>query len=93
MPDTKPLFEYQTDVLQELLRHGVRPTGHTRPELVREFVRDLYRLEIRALRSRLLRKEFPRAEYSARVEALRNKYPVLALLPQQFVIARPSNAG
>jgi hypothetical protein len=33
----------------------------------------------------MLADEFPRGEYSARVEALRNQYPVLALLPRQFV--------
>ena len=79
-------FEYRPDVLQELLRHGVRPTAETRPDLVREFVRDLYRLQIRGLRARLLRREFPKHEYSARVEALRNQYPVLALLPQQLLV-------
>jgi hypothetical protein len=33
----------------------------------------------------MLREEFPRAEYSDRVDALRRSYPVLALLPRQFV--------
>jgi hypothetical protein len=45
----------------------------------------LYKYEIRQLRARMLREEFPRSEYSARVEALRDQYPVLALLPRQFV--------
>ena len=85
MADTAGTFEYRVDVLEQLVRHGVRPTPHTSPDLVREFVRDLYRLEIRALRARLLRKEFPKHEYAARVEALRNQYPVLALLPDQLV--------
>jgi hypothetical protein len=48
-------------------------------------VRDLYKYEIRRLRAQMLREEFPRSEYSARVEALRNQYPVLALVPRQFV--------
>lgn len=79
------IYSYRPDVLRELERHGVRPLPHTRPELVREFVRDLYKYEIRVLRERMLRNEFPRAEYAARVDALRRQYPVLALLPQQFV--------
>jgi hypothetical protein len=78
-------YVYRADVLRELERHGVRPTAETSPQLVRDYVRDLYKYEIRALRSRMLREEFPRQEYSERVEALRNQYPVLALLPRQFV--------
>jgi len=52
---------------------------------VRDFVRDLYKYEIRRLRDRMLRNEFPREEYAGRVDALRRCYPVLALLPRQFV--------
>jgi hypothetical protein len=33
----------------------------------------------------MLRREFPKAEYSTRVSALRDRYPVLALLPRQLV--------
>jgi hypothetical protein len=72
-------------VLAQLERHGVRPRPDTRPELVREFVRDLYKFEIRRLRERMLKSEFPRREYAGRVEALRDQYPVLALLPRQFI--------
>jgi hypothetical protein len=78
-------FVYRPDVLAALLVHGVRPTSHTRPELVREYVRDLYKFEIRRLRARYLRREFAKAEYSERVDALRRQYPVLALLPAEFV--------
>jgi hypothetical protein len=78
-------FTYRPDVLAALQVHGVKPTPHTRPELVREYVRDLYKFEIRRLRGRYLRREFPKAEYSERVDALRRQYPVLALLPAEFV--------
>jgi hypothetical protein len=78
-------FTYRIDVLRELERHGVRPRSHTRPELVRDYVRDLYKYEIRQLRTRMLREEFPRIEYASRVDALRRQYPVLALLPRQFL--------
>ena len=83
-------FQYRADVLRELARHGVCPTAHTSPRLVREYVRELYRYEIRRLKGRMLRKEFPREEYNGRVEALRNQYPVLALLPHQFVTNMPA---
>ncbi len=81
-----PTYTYRPDVLRELARHGVQPRAHTRPGLVREFVRDLYKYEIRMLRERMLRGEFPRAEYAARVDTLRREYPVLALQPAQFVV-------
>ena len=83
-PERGP-FRYRPDVLAQLERHGVRPRPDTRPELVREFVRDLYKFEIRRLRERMLKSEFPRREYAGRVEALRDQYPVLALLPRQFI--------
>jgi hypothetical protein len=78
-------FTYRSDVLRELAKHGVCPTSHTDPQLVRDYVRDLYKYEIRRLKERMLREEFPRAQYTDRVEALRRSYPVLALLPRQFV--------
>jgi hypothetical protein len=72
-------FHYRRDVLVALLEHGVRPSAHTPPELARGFVRDLYKYEIRALRDRYLRNEFPKREYWERVDLLRRRYPVLAL--------------
>jgi hypothetical protein len=76
---------YRADVLAQLLVYGVRPTEHTRPELVRDFVRDLYKYEIRCLRERYLRRDFPKIEYAGKVDALRRRYPVLALLPREFI--------
>jgi hypothetical protein len=79
------MFVYREDVLRALLVHGVRPTDHTSPELARGYVRDLYKYEIRRLRERYLAKEFPKQEYSDRVEALRRRYPVLALPARLWV--------
>ena len=78
-------FRYRADVLLELSRHGAKPTSHTSPELVRGYIRDLYKYEIRALRERYLRKEFAKQEYWTLVDELRRRYPVLALLPHQFI--------
>ena len=78
-------FCYRPDVFDHLLRHGVRPTDRTPPRLVRNYVRDLYKYEIRCLRERYLRRDFPKVEYASRVDALRRRYPVLALLPREFV--------
>jgi hypothetical protein len=78
-------MRYRADVLAQLLRHGVRPTEETSPELVRNFVRDLYKYEIRMLRERYMRGEFAKIEYAGRVDALRRRYPVLALVPREFL--------
>jgi hypothetical protein len=78
-------FRYRPEVLEQLLVHGVRPTDITRPELVRDFVRDLYKYEIRCLRARYLRREFPKREYAGRVDDLRRRYPVLALQSREFI--------
>lgn len=79
------MYAYRPDVLLELERHGICPTSSTRPERVREFVRDLYKYEIRRLREQLLKGAFPKSEYAARVDALRRAYPVLSLQPWQFL--------
>jgi hypothetical protein len=72
-------------VLEALWRHGVHPTARTPPALVRGYVRDLYKYEIRVLRERYLGGEFSKADYWRLVDALRRRYPVLALLPRQFL--------
>jgi hypothetical protein len=79
-------YVYRQEVLAALLVHGVRPTEHTPPQLARDFVRDLYKYEIRALRERYLRLEFPKAEYAARVVLLRDRYPVLARVAREWVV-------
>jgi len=82
---TEGAFRYRPDVLSALWRHGVQPTPRTDPGLVRAYVRDLYKYEIRTLRERYVRGEFAKREYAERVEALRRRYPVLALHAWQFV--------
>ena len=84
MADAGP-YTYRQDVLDAVWRHGIMPTERTTPELARGFVRDLYKYEIRRLRERYLKKEFPKAEYSALVEQLRNRYGVLALVPRLWL--------
>ena len=78
-------FRYRPDVLVRLWAHGVQPTAQTPPGLVRDYVRDLYKYEIRRLRDRYLRGEFPKSEYSGRVDTLRREYPVLALRARDWI--------
>jgi hypothetical protein len=72
-------YRYPAAVLAALARHGVRPQPSTPPAVARDFVNDLYRFELRQLRDRLRRGEFPRAELAPRVEAVRRRYAVLSL--------------
>ena len=78
-------YRYRADVLEQLSRHGIQPSPSTRPEVVHEFVSDLYRYELRRLRGRLLDKHFPKPEYYARVVAVRNRYRVIALKPHEWL--------
>jgi hypothetical protein len=79
-------YVYRADVLAACERHGIRPTATTSPELARGFVRDLYCYELRVLRDRMLRHEFPKHEYAGRVIALRDTYRVLSLRAREWVV-------
>jgi hypothetical protein len=84
MPD----YAYRAAILDELLRHGARPTAATPPERVHEFVSDLYRYELRRLRDRLLAMEFPKSEYFGRVVELRKRYRVISMRPTEWLEPR-----
>jgi hypothetical protein len=82
---TVTVYRYRAGVLEQLSRHGIQPRPSTRPELVHEFVSDLYRFEIRRLRNRLVRNEIPKVGYYDRVVELRRKYPLVSLTPYEFL--------
>ncbi len=81
-------FEYRADIVDRLLAHGVRPRPTTRPELVKEFVSDLYRHELRRLRASLRRREFAKSELAARVIELRRRYPLVSLPIEEWARRR-----
>ena len=70
---------YHPRVLEELSRFGLKPQSTTSPQLAKAFVNDLYRYELRRLRSRLRSKEIPNQGYAARVVELRKKYFLLSV--------------
>jgi hypothetical protein len=78
-------YRYRPEVLEQLLQHGVRPTPHTNPELVFEYVNDLYRYELRRLRATLVSGAIPKAGYYDRVVDLRRKYPLVSFKPHLWV--------
>ena len=79
------MYRYRPEILAQLWRHGVQPRPTTNPELVHEFVSDLYRYELRGLRDRLVRREIEKIGYADRVLDLRRKYPLLSLKPWQWL--------
>jgi hypothetical protein len=72
-------YRYRPEVIEALARHGVRPVEDTAPARIREHLNDLYRYEIRQLRARLLRGEFPKEDYVPRVLMLRGRYMLLSM--------------
>ena len=79
-------YIYNLQVLEELCRHGVRPTPTTRPQLVHEFVNDLYRFELRRLRQRQGRGEIKKRDYSGYVVVLRKKYILVSVPVSRWAI-------
>jgi hypothetical protein len=77
------VYDYPSDIVEQLGRHGVRPSPGTPPQRAHDQVSDLYRYELRRLRGRLLRREIPKADYAARVLELRKRYWLLSL-PVRF---------
>jgi hypothetical protein len=73
------VYRYRPEVLNALGRHGIVPRDDTAPGLIRDQLNDLYRYEIRRLKARLLRGEFPKAEYTGHVLGLRQKYLLLSI--------------
>lgn len=76
---------YRLEVLDQLAAHGIRPRETTPPQLVHDFVNDLYRYELRCLRDRLLRQEIAKPDYTSRVVQIRKRYPLLSLKLWQWL--------
>ena len=79
-------YVYTPEVLEELAVHGLQPRADTSPKRLRDALRDLYKYEIKVLKRRLLAGDFPRHQYSARVIALRRRYPLLSVPVELWTI-------
>lgn len=78
-------YRYKHDVLDQLAVHGAKPTAATPPELVHEFINDVYRYELRRVRDRFRRREIAKSDYYARVVEVRRRYPLLSLKLWQWM--------
>jgi len=77
-------YRYRPEVVEALARHGLAPRANTPPQFLRDAINDLYRYEIRRLRQRLLREEFPKDAYVPKVIELRDKYLLLAMPMEEW---------
>jgi hypothetical protein len=82
-------YRYRPEVLEALARHGVVPRDGTAPLFIRDQLNDLYRFEIRRLKARLLRGDFPKTDYIAHVLDLRGKYMLLSIPVEEWVMEVP----
>lgn len=72
-------FQYQPEILEQLLTHGIRPLPQTRPALVFRYLRDLYRYELRRLKRLRAAGTIPAREYGDRVVGVRRAYPLVSV--------------
>jgi hypothetical protein len=64
----------------------LKPAPDTPPDRLRDAVRDLYKYEIRRLRSELLAGRIVRKNYAGHVIALRKRYWLLSVPVQRWEI-------
>ena len=79
---------YHPLVREALARHGVRPTPSTPPELVHDYVNDLYRYELRRLRRRLVRGDVAKTDYASLVVDLRRKYMLVSVPLRRWTVGQ-----
>lgn len=78
------VWVYPDELLDALAAHGVAPRPDVHPRVVRDFVSDLYRYEIRRLRDWRAKGVVRKEDYVDRVIALRKQYWVLTLEPSAW---------
>ena len=72
-------YRYRPEILDELARHGLNPKTTTSPQVLRDAINDLYRIEIRKLRDRCRAGEFSTRELPSHVIDLRKRYVLLSI--------------
>ncbi len=77
-------WHYPEALKAALAEHGIAPLATTPPRLVRAYLNDLYRYEIRRLKARRQSCEVAKAAYVPEVIALRKKYVALSLTPDEW---------
>jgi hypothetical protein len=81
---SEALWHYPDDLCALLQAHGISPRPETHPRLVRDYLSDLYRFEIRRLRDERRAGTVAKTDYIGRVIELRKKYIPLSLTPDEW---------
>jgi hypothetical protein len=82
------IYCYKPRVLEELARHGLKPLPSTPPQQLRDVVRDLYKYEIRRLRTEMLARRIQKPDYAGHVIELRKRYPLLSVPVELWLVAK-----
>lgn len=85
-PISEIMYVYHPQVLDELARHGLNPLPSTPPQQLRDAVRDLYKYEIKRLRSGLLAHHIRKQDYADHVVELRKRYRLLSIPTQLWLV-------
>jgi hypothetical protein len=72
-------------VAADLSRHGIGAGPDDTPETLRERLNDRYLEDVRRLKALQVAGEIPLKEYAARVQALKESYPLLGLPARHWV--------
>jgi hypothetical protein len=87
-------FVYHPEILDELARHGLQPLPSTSPEQLRDAVRDLYKYEIKRLRTEHVAGRIARRDYAGHVVELRKRYWLLSIPTVRWTVSGgPRAAG
>jgi hypothetical protein len=82
-------YQYHSNVLDELQRHGLKPLTDTPPEKLRDAVRDLYKYEIRCLRAEVLNGRIRKPDYAGHIVNLRKRYWLLSVPLELWTVHSP----
>jgi hypothetical protein len=72
-------YAYRREVRDQLAQHGFNPLQSTPPQQLRDGLRELYKYEIRVLRTSLLAGRIAKPDYAGHVVALRKRYWLLSV--------------
>lgn len=86
-------YDYEPAILEGLARHGLKPLPRTSPQFLRNALRELYRYEIKALRTALLEGRVQKADYVNEVIALRKRYWLLSVPLQLWTRRDAATSG
>ena len=78
------MYIYHQEILEALAAHGLVPLVETPPQRLRDALRELYKYEIRRLRSRLIAGDIVKKDYAGHVVSLRKRYWLLSVPTQRW---------